>query len=448
VSLLVAAAVLAPGRQERAAMLASEGRYEEAIALLQRQLAGSPHNPDLLAALARSYAALGEVDRAIGAFDAYLRVRPEDLDARNRQAKLLLQSGLMDRYLETEAYLVAANPTADRIARLLELLRLQGRTNEETAMAEAYARKDMLDSLQLERLGAILAQRGDWPEAQRWLELADRKAPPGASAGRLLLLEALLRSNEIDRISERTQAWMMAWRSTYLAGRLILRLRQAGLSELAYGLALKHMDLKPDDTFDMIGLLAGKGYLDLARHILVAWAERTTQLTGAQLHVFVQGSAWLGDFSGPLTMLLQAVGDGSDAAAQGRLAEELANGFGRPALAAIRPLLSNEALLTQPLFAAEVSLIEGNRELARWYLDQIDPRQLSSERLSDWLGLLHQVQPEAAALDRLTELWNEGRLPAELLPQLADEAFKFGQIGMHDLIWDAMRQSASAGPTR
>ena len=37
VSLLVAAAVLAPGRQERAAMLASEGRYEEAIALLQRQ---------------------------------------------------------------------------------------------------------------------------------------------------------------------------------------------------------------------------------------------------------------------------------------------------------------------------------------------------------------------------------------------------------------------------
>src|SRR4051812_38483546 len=351
VSLLVAAAVLAPGRQERAAMLASEGRYEEAIALLQRQLAGSPHNPDLLAALARSYAALGEVDRAIGAFDAYLRVRPEDLDARNRQAKLLLQSGLMDRYLETEAYLVAANPTADRIARLLELLRLQGRTNEETAMAEAYARKDMLDSLQLERLGAILAQRGDWPEAQRWLEVADRKAPPGASAGRLLLLEALLRSNEIDRISERTQAWMMAWRSTYLAGRLILRLRQAGLSELAYGLALKHMDLKPDDTFDMIGLLAGKGYLDLARHILVAWAERTTQLTGAQLHVFVQGSAWLGDFSGPLTMLLQAVGDGSDAAAQGRLAEELANGFGRPALAAIRPLLSNEALLTQPLFA-------------------------------------------------------------------------------------------------
>src|SRR5436190_11685565 len=202
VSLLVAAAVLAPGRQERAAMLASEGRYEEAIALLQRQLAGSPHNPDLLAALARSYAALGEVDRAIGAFEAYLYVRPADLDARNRQAQLLLQCGLMDRYLETEAYLVAANPTADRITRFLELLRLQGRTDEETAMAEVYARKDMLDIPQLERLGAILAQRGRWLEAQRWLEVADKKAPPDASAGRLLLLETLIRGNDLDRISE------------------------------------------------------------------------------------------------------------------------------------------------------------------------------------------------------------------------------------------------------
>ena len=86
--------------------------------------------------------------------------------------------------------------------------------------------------------------------------------------------------------------------------------------------------------------------------------------------------------------------------------------------------------------------------MARWFLDQIDPAQLSPERLSEWLLLLHQVQPEAEAFGRLSMLWSEGRLPAELLPHLADEAAKFDQIAMHDLIWDAIRQSAAAGPGR
>ena len=85
VSLVIAAVVLSPGREERAAMLAGEGRHKEAIALLERQMAEAPHDPDLLAALARSHAALGEVPRAIDEFDAYLAARPDDLAARERE---------------------------------------------------------------------------------------------------------------------------------------------------------------------------------------------------------------------------------------------------------------------------------------------------------------------------------------------------------------------------
>ena len=65
-------------------MLAGEGRHKDAIALMDRQLAETPHNPDLLAALGRSYAAIGEDHRAIDAFDAYLAVRPDDLAARKQ----------------------------------------------------------------------------------------------------------------------------------------------------------------------------------------------------------------------------------------------------------------------------------------------------------------------------------------------------------------------------
>lgn len=421
-------------------MLAGEGRHKEAIALLERRLAEDPRDPDLLAALGRSYAALGEVHRAIDAFDAYLVIRPDDLAARKRQAELLLQSGLIDRYLDALAHVVAAQPSPSRVTRLVELYRLHGRVEDELAMLQAYAGKAMLEAPQLERLGAILAERGNWREARQWLELADQKAPPDASAGRLLLLEVLIQCNEVDLAYERAQAWMMAWRSPFLSGKLILRMAQSGLTVAAFKLALKYADILPDDTFEMVGLLARKGRQDLAHQMLARWADRTTNPTGRQLRAFVQASALVGDVGGPLVKLVQLVHSGSGPAALGQMAEELTNTFGKPALVAIRPLLSNEVLLTRPLFAAELSLFEGNRELARWFLNRIEPAGLSPGRLATWLALLRRVETDADVFKRLAVLWNDGRLPAELAPQFADEALKMGQVRTHELIWNSLKQ--------
>jgi hypothetical protein len=122
------------------------------------------------------------------------------------------------------------------------------------------------------------------------------------------------------------------------------------------------------------------------------------------------------------------------------MAEALASTFGRPAWIAIRPLLSSKALLARPLFAAELSLFEGNREMARWYLNQVDPAQLSSERSAGWLALLHRVETDAEVFKRLAVLWSDGRLPAALMPDFADEALKVGQAGVHGLIWNPMRR--------
>jgi Flp pilus assembly protein TadD len=438
VSLVVAAAVLSPRRGEHAAMLAGEGRHKDAIALLDRQLAQAPHNPDLLAALGRSYAAIGEDHRAIDALDAYLAVRPDDLVARNRQAELLLQIGSTDRYLDALARVVAARPSPDRITRLVELFRLHGRAEDEMATLQTYAGRALLEPSQLERLGTLFAERGNWREARQSLELADQKAPPGASAGRLLLLEVLIQSNDLDRIYERAQGWMLAWRNPFLSGRLILRMARAGLTVSASRLALKYTDAMPNNTFEIVDLLAGKGYQDLAHQMLVRWADRATKPTGSQLRAFVQMSALVGDINGPLVKLARL--GRSDPASQGEMAEALAGTFGRPAWIAIRPLLSNKALLARPLFAAELSLFEGNREMARWYLNQVDPAQLSPERSAGWLELLHRVETDAEVFKRLAVLWSDGRLPAALVPDFADEALKVGQVGVHGLIWNSARR--------
>jgi tetratricopeptide (TPR) repeat protein len=440
VSLLLAAVVLSPRRGERAAVLAAEGRHKEAITVLELRLARAPHDPDLLAALGRSYAALGEASRAIEAFDAYLALRPHDLAAREREAELLLESGLLDRYLSALALAVAEQPSPARVTRLVELYRLNGRVEGEINTLQTYAARGILDVPQLERLGALLAERGDWSPARRWLELADRNAPPEASAGRLMLLEALIQSNEVDEvIYERAQGWMAAWRSPYLSGKLILRVAQSGRARLASSMALAYADMS-DDALDMVGFLATKGRHELARQMLVRWVSRMTKADATQLHAFVQESAMLGDVSVPLGKFVQLARSGSAPAMEGGLAEELVNAFGVQVLAAIRPLLSNEALLTRPLFAAEISLSEGNREMARWYLNRIDPGQLPPERLTAWLAIDRQVETDAEVCRRLAMLWSDRRLPAELAPRLADEAAKSGQVAMHDLILNSMRQ--------
>jgi tetratricopeptide (TPR) repeat protein len=439
-SLVIAAAVLSPWREERAAMLAGEGRHREAIALLEGRLASTPNDPDLLAALGRSHAALGEVPQAIDAFDAYLVVRPHDLAAREREAELLLQSGSIDRYLDAMKRAVAEQPSPVRVTRLIELYRLHGRVEDEISTLAAYGGKGILDVPQLERLGALLAEQGDWREARRWLELEDQTAPSDASSGRLLLLEVLIQLDDLDQINQRAQAWMAAWKSPFLSGKIILRLAQSGRVGAASKLALEYTDMMPDEGLGMVGFLVEKGRQGIARQMLIRWAGRANTTAGPDLHAFVQASFLVGDVGAPLGKFMRLAHSGSDTAAEGQLAEELVNAFGSPVLAAIRPLLTSEVLSTRPLFAAELSEADGNREMARWYLNRVDPAQLPPERLTAWMGLAHRIEMDAEVFRQLATLTNDKRLPADVAPLLADEAAKLGQGATHDLIWNSIRR--------
>jgi len=445
-SLLVAAIALAPRRDEQVAVLADEGRHREAVAILESRLRDAPGDPDLLAAAGRSYAALGDVERAISALDAYLAVRPNDLPARKRQADLLRQSGAIDRYLSASARVASAEPSAAQVTRLVELYRLHGRFEDEIATLQTYAGGGVLEFQQLERLGASLAERANWADARRWLELADRRAPPEATAGRLLLLEVLLQSKDAAHAYRRVQVWMTAWGSPFLSGRLISRMAQSGSFDQASRLARQSVDKRPQDTFDIVGLLASKGLDDLARRMLARWAERAVKPNPGQLHAFVQASAMVADLQGPLVKLAKLARGGAPPEFQGQMAEHIVSAFGSPALTPIRAVLPNAALLARPLLAAELSLFEGNIEAARRYLDRVDLAALSAAQMEHWLALLHRATPVAEVFERLALLWNKGRLPAELAIRFADEAAKAGQPGVHDLVWKSIRSSAGDRP--
>lgn len=433
-SVMVAAFVISPRSGEHAAMLVGEGRYNEAIAQLKQQLEGARRDPELLAALARAYLAIGEDRLAIEAFEKYLVIRPADRAAMEKNAELLLRCGLIDRYLQTMTRAVAIRPTLDKVNRLVELLRLHGRTEEETAVLRTYAGNAMLDSAQLERLGGILAEQKNWKEARRALEIADRTAPPAASSGRFLLLEVLIQIDAVDAAGERAQAWMAAWKSPFLSGQLMIRMAQSGLAGPASDLALKFTDTMPDKTFEIANFLATKGQRQLAYRMLVRWKDRVRKPTGNQLRGFVQASALVGDVSGPFAKFLQVARDKRDPNVAGEMLDEMATVFGYLALAGIRPQIPAAILLAQPLLAAEMALFESNPELASWYANRVDAAGLPSGKRAGWLALLRRVDSDADLFLRLSALWREQKLPPEMVPELANEAMKQGQIGTYRLI--------------
>jgi tetratricopeptide (TPR) repeat protein len=427
-------------RSEQISMLAEEGRHREAIALLQRRLVDHPHDADQLAAMARSYAALGEYGQAIDLYGSYLMSRPNDLLALQRQADLLLESGMFDRYLDALARLVEARPSTEQIGRLVALYRLHGRPSDELATLRKYAGRGLLPTDQLERLGALLLAEGNWREARQWLAIEERKSPLESSTGRLLLLEALIQNDEADQAYRYAERWMTAWRNPFLSGKLMLRMARAGLDGPASELALKWEGLMPDTTFEMAGLFVSQGHGELARIMLARWADQTENPTEEQLRAFVSTSAMLDTAPLVIAKFLQLVRDSTEPARLAQLADDMANAFGAPALSAIRPLLSSDILLTRPLFAARLSLSEGNYEMARWFLDRCDPNELTPEERPKWFALLQRVDTQADAVDRLLSLWEAGRLPADLAPQLADQALAVGRIGAHDAIWRSLER--------
>jgi tetratricopeptide (TPR) repeat protein len=426
-----------PRRTEQIAMLAEEGRHREAIAILERRLSDQPRAPEIVAGLARSYAAVGETTRAIDLYEAYLTLRSDDLLARQKQADLLIGDGQVDRYLESMGRLVEASPTQTQIGHLVALLRLYGRTSDELAALQTYAARDLLNSEQLRRLGALLAARGNWREARRWLAVDETRSPPDDSTGRLLLFEALLQDNEAGQAYRYAEKWIAAWRSPFLSGRLILRMAGNGFVDEAVRLALTTQNLMPDTAFEMVGLFIHRGRVDLARATLLQWSGRTASPTKEQLHGLVSASARLDDAGLVIGKFMQLRRDRADPAVLAEMADEITMAFGVPVLGAIRPFLSTDVLSARPIFAARLSLAEGNHELARWYLDGCRPDQMTPAERAIWLTLVQRVDAADGGFRRLLALWNSGRLPPDLAPLLARQAAEMGHVATHDMIWRA-----------
>lgn len=437
-AVLIAGWLLVPRREEQVAMLTRDGYYDMASQELSSLQVGDAQHPRVLMQAHLLKEIQGDVVGALQDLDAFLAIRPGDLAARKRQAVFLLQTGQLDRYLSTLAMLAVAQPTTERILQLLALYRLHGRFDDELALLRQQAGKRPEDHVHLQRLGALLAERHEWLDAERWLRLAARSAPADDHEGRLLLLDVLIQNKRGSDIAKQPLAWMKAWRSPYLTGRLITKLAEAGLGAPAAELARASVDLMPASAFEIAGVLTQKGQPAVALEMLARWVAGEANPSRKDLRDFVYACGRAGDAAMPLRKLLEFVRIGAPPLLQGDLAEELAQAYGKGILASIRPLLSMEVLRAKPLLGADLALFEGNGQLARWFLSQADLSGMPPAQRTEWLALLQKTEPPSTVFNRLHQLWLDKRLPPELVRLFADEARRMGRLRLHHEIWTSL----------
>jgi tetratricopeptide (TPR) repeat protein len=427
IGLVIAAGVfMMPRRDEWLAVMQDEDQQSQVIALVEDRLSRGEDDPDLLATLGRSYAAIGNNPRAIERLEAYTQRRPRDAQAFAFLADLYGRIGDKPRQVALLERHIAITPTPSRVAELAELYDKDRQTAKELALLSRYEAEVGGESGMALRLAELLEARGDRSRAIQVLLRAEAaplsKQPSQDGRERLALARMLVEAGRSQEAVRLGMQWIRQWNSAWLANRLLNavlpRAPVADASALAEAVALAH----PEIRFFLAHNLAEGGARPVARHVLATWIVAVRDPSPDEIAAFVSACR---DFGAP-ELLWQAFGKALEKPASGttliRLSEAIAGEFGIGALAPFWSHLPAAALERQSLLAARLAFHEGNVAAARWLLWQFDLEGATSADRQMWFDLLVAVAQPAEAMDLLTARMGGRALPAELLPRLASLA--------------------------
>jgi tetratricopeptide (TPR) repeat protein len=432
--------LLLPGAEEHVTMLLRDGNVESALEVLDKMQAAGDHRPHILRQIAELNADRGDIQKAIGAFEDYLRARPRDWDARAELAKLYLGAQRTEPYVAALETNLSLQPSTNLLHELIGFYRLNGRFDAEQRVLVRYMDSAFLKPRDLERAGALLAARSEYHAAAKALTLAERRAPPEDDSELLLLFDVLLRDGRENEAKDRALRWIAARRKAYLAAIFVEEFARLGHEPLALDLVREASGYVSNMEVAVTWYLAEKGYSRLAQRVLETWTERLDRAGDGELRQYVAAATAVGDTAGPVRLFLRLSAK-REPQMLAVLTEEIAKAYGLTALAPLRPLLSYETLAARPVFGAELAVHDGSPVLARKLLENADLRTLDTEQRARWLVLLRQVEPDAEVFQRMSKLRRLQQLPPDMLPPLAQIALALGKTQDHDAIWESLNRT-------
>jgi tetratricopeptide (TPR) repeat protein len=213
---LAAGVAMVPGEREQWTMLVRDGRNQEAIAALEARYRAGKREVDAVLHLYKLYMAYADIDQATRIMRDFVADHPNDPaaltllarhygDIQNKTAEI----GTLERLFELA-------PTLPIARDLLAHYRLAGAFEREQSLLQTLLASQMITANDAERLGLMLAARGDLYGAREALTRFDDIANPERTVGRLALFDVLVQIGDKTTALNKGAAWIGYWRKSSL----------------------------------------------------------------------------------------------------------------------------------------------------------------------------------------------------------------------------------------
>jgi tetratricopeptide (TPR) repeat protein len=209
---LAAGVAMVPGEREQWTMLVRDGRNQEAIAALEQRYRAGKRETDAVLHLYKLYMAFAEIDQATRIMRDFVTDRPGDPTALTLLARHY--GDIQDKGAEMHALeqLFELSPSLQTARDLLAHYRLDGMFDREERLLRTLLVREMIVANDAERLGLMLAARGDLYGARDALTRFDEIANPERSLGRLALFDMLVQIGDKTTALNKAASWLGYWR--------------------------------------------------------------------------------------------------------------------------------------------------------------------------------------------------------------------------------------------
>jgi Flp pilus assembly protein TadD len=209
---LAAGVAMVPGEREHWTMLVRDGRNQEAIKTLESRYHAGKREVDAVIHLYKLYMSFADIDQATRVMREFVADHPADPAAVGLLAKHY--GDIQDKRAEIRVLerLFELAPSPQTARNLLAHYRLEGEFAREERLLRALLVSQMITANDAERLGLILAGRGDLYGARDALTRFDEIANPERSIGRLALFDVLVQTGDKTTALNKAASWIGYWR--------------------------------------------------------------------------------------------------------------------------------------------------------------------------------------------------------------------------------------------
>ena len=451
---ILTAVSLIPGDLEHVAMLERDGRYEDAMAELDRQYANGRRDPRLMIDLHKLKLRFGQLEAARQVLEEYARARPKDIQAQIGLIRFYQMNQQETDYVASLKALNERTRSRELHNELLGYFRSTSRFRDEEDLLDRAARANRAAPADYQRLGLLAASRGDLARAARALRRADGRLDENSQPARLSLFRILLDLKEYDEAHTRALNWLSTWRVTSLVVDFMTELSDAGRVDLSLDIGNRYGGPGSEVTLVAAELLVEQGKRELAlprikefvatglpedREYGLRLIELAVAADEAEIAVRAARNLGLRKLPGDLVIdVLDVARDTIADATASRMPAALLKGFS----AEIEARIANTAPVGEEardavvlpgelrLLAAQLAIQEPDLDLARRHLAAIDPDKLDADVLAEWSELQLQTNARAGQTPNLARTLRQQQMSDVMTQRLRLQAAR--QLAVKD----------------